>query len=34
MAYVLTAKWTARDDQLPAAEAALRRLIYVIWESA
>jgi quinol monooxygenase YgiN len=27
MAYVVTAKWTARDDQVPAVEAALRRLI-------
>jgi quinol monooxygenase YgiN len=27
MAYVLTAKWTAREDEVPAVEAALRRLI-------
>jgi quinol monooxygenase YgiN len=27
MAYVVIAKWTARDDQVPAVEAALRRLI-------
>jgi quinol monooxygenase YgiN len=27
MAYVLTAKWTVRDDQVPSVEAALRRLI-------
>jgi quinol monooxygenase YgiN len=27
MAYVVMAKWTAREDQIPAVEAALRRLI-------
>jgi quinol monooxygenase YgiN len=27
MAYVVIAKWTAREDQVPAVEAALRRLI-------
>ena len=27
MTYVLTAKWTARADEVPAVEAALRRLI-------
>jgi quinol monooxygenase YgiN len=27
MTFVLTAKWTARADEVPAVEAALRRLI-------
>ena len=27
MAYALTAKWTAREDQVPAVEAVLRKLI-------